>query len=264
MNDPAPEIVVCADLETCVERAARRIVSAASTAIGARGRFAIALAGGSTPEPLYESLGDSPGRDALDWSRVEVFWGDERCVPPDHPDSNYRMARAALLDAVPIPPERIHRIRGEEPDPEYAADLYERELHRELSSSPRDTPRLDLVLLGLGTDGHTASLFPESEALEEKDRLVAAVKASTPTLQPPVVERVTLTPPAINAADEVLFLVAGEEKAPAVEAVLEGPREPRRWPAQAIDPGPGRLAWLVDAGAARSLSDLHAPEGREP
>lgn len=254
-----PEIVVCADRGTLSERAARRVVTAATTAIGARGGFAIALAGGSTPGPLYRELADAPHRDAIDWSRIHVFWGDERCVPPDHEESNYRMARETLLDAVPIPGRRIHRIHGEEPDPEYAADLYEREIHRTLASPPRETPRLDLVLLGLGSDGHTASLFPESPALEADDRLVVAVKASEPRIQPPVVERITLTPRALNAADETLFLVVGEEKAPAVRAVLEGPREPRRWPAQAVRPEAGRTTWMLDAAAASELSGIPGP-----
>ncbi|MBW3660268.1 MAG: 6-phosphogluconolactonase [Gemmatimonadetes bacterium] len=255
MSGP-PEIVVCAGRDSLYERAARRVAEAARASTAARGRFAVALSGGSTPRPLFERLADPTRGQAVAWEIAHVFWADERCVPQDHEDSNYRLANEALLEAVAIPPERVHRIHGEELDPEEAAARYERELRETLSVPPRATPHLDLVLLGLGPDGHTASLFPDSEALDRADRLVVEVAASEPRMQPPVVERITLTPRAINAAYEVLFLVTGEAKAPAVAAVLEGPREPARWPAQAIDPLEGRVSWLLDAAAAAKLAGL--------
>lgn len=258
---PAPEIVVCAGRDSFYERAVQRFVQAARTATAARGRFAVALSGGSTPEPLFERLAEPEIRDAVPWEATRVFWADERCVPPDHEDSNYRLARKTLLDTVGIPPDRIHRIEAEAPDPDEAAERYERQLHETLSVTPRSLPHLDLVLLGLGADGHTASLFPESAAVGETDRLVIAVRASEPSMQPPIVERITLTPPALNAAWDALFLVAGEAKAPAVAATLEGPRAPREWPAQLVEPVEGTVTWLLDAAAASDLSGFEQTAG---
>lgn len=250
----APEIVVCAGRDSLHERAARRFVQAARTAVAARGRFAVALSGGSTPRPLFERLADPALQGAVAWEAVDVFWADERCVPPDDERSNYRMAREALLDLVPVEDGRVHRIACGDAEPEAAARRYEALLRDALGGAPDAVPRLDLALLGLGADGHTASIFPGSAALEETDRLALAVPASEPGMPDPVVDRVTLTPPALRAAREVVFLVAGEAKAPAVAATLEGPRDPVRWPAQAIDPPGGDLAWLLDAGAAAGLA----------
>lgn len=258
----APEIVVGARPGSVHERAARRFASAAAAAIAARGRFAVALAGGSTPRPLYERLAAPPHRDAIDWARVDVFWGDERCVPPDHPDSNHRLAREALLDRVPVPAGRIHRIEGEDPDPDRAARRYEAELRRVLDAPPPGVPRLDLALLGLGEDGHTASLFPGSPALAVDDRLVVAVRASEAGVGPPVVDRITLTPPALAAARAALFLVVGEAKAEAVRATLERSGESGRWPARTVDPA--AATWLLDAAAAGRLEGLASAAGEAP
>ncbi|MDX1661100.1 MAG: 6-phosphogluconolactonase [Gemmatimonadota bacterium] len=257
MSD-APEIVACADRDGLYERAARRFVEAARTAASARGRFAVALSGGSTPVPLFELLAEPELRDAVPWERVRVFWADERCVAPDHEDSNYRLARETLLEPVGIAADRVHRIEGELPDPEEAAARYEREMRRALAPTPEATPHLDLVLLGLGEDGHTASIFPGSEAVEATDRLVVGVPATEPAMQPPIIERITLTPAAINAGRDVVFLVTGEAKAPAVAATLEGPHAPRQWPAQRIDPVEGRATWLLDTAAASGLSGLES------
>lgn len=258
----APEIVVCAGRDSFYERAAQRFVQAARTATAARGRFAVALSGGSTPRPLFERLAEPELRESVPWETVHVFWADERCVPPDDDRSNYRLARETLLDPVGIDPRRIHRIAGEAPDPEQAAARYERELRETLSVIPGSLPHLDMVLLGLGDDGHTASLFPGAGAVRETDRLVVAVRASEPSMQPPVVERITLTPPAINAAWDALFLVTGEAKAPAVAATLEGPRAPSKWPAHAVDPVEGSVTWLLDGPAASELVGFEetAPE----
>lgn len=245
-----PTLEVHPGPEELAAAAADRVAALARRAVESRGRFAVALAGGSTPRPVYARLAG----DDLPWASIDVFWGDERCVPPDHDHSNYRMARETLLDAVPLPAARIHRIRGEEPDPEVAADLYERTLRRELGSPGEGAPRLDLVLLGLGPDGHTASLFPRTPALDALDRLVAVVRASEPTLLPPVVERITLTPPAIDAARHVVFLVAGEEKADAVAAVLADEGEDDAWPARHVRPDDGELVWLLDEAAAGGLA----------
>ena len=196
----------------------------------------MALAGGSTPRSMYAQLAAAPFASMVEWSKVQVLWGDERCVPPDDKASNYRMAREALLDHVPVAAANVHRIRGED-DPNEAAAAYEREMQR-----------MDLVLLGLGEDGHTASLFPGAVAAHDDPRRVIAVRA-------PVVPawRVTLTPVVINAATEVAFLVAGAAKAGVVQRVLEGPRRPHKLPAQLIAPASGRVAWFLDAAAAAEL-----------
>ncbi|HHS97595.1 MAG TPA: 6-phosphogluconolactonase [Chloroflexi bacterium] len=223
------------DRNALARAAAERFVAAADEAVRARGRFFVALAGGSTPRPAYRLLADPACASRVDWDRVHLFWGDERCVPPDHPESNYRMVREALLDRVPIPVENVHRIRGEWP-PEEAAAAYEAELRAIFGPDGR----LDLVLLGLGADGHTASLFPGSAALDERERWVAAVFAD-----PVGTWRITLTPPALNGAREVLFLVVGKPKAEALARVLAG------WdlPAGRIRPRSGRLSWFVDRDA---------------
>lgn len=212
----------------------------------------VALSGGVTPRGLYERLAAPPYVSTVPWSLVQVLWGDERCVAPDQAASNYRMTREALLDHVPIPAEHVHRIRGED-IPTEAALAYERTLRAVLRTPqgpPRDTPgaRIDLVLLGLGDDGHTASLFPGASEVADGEPWVAARYHVAGALW-----RVTLTPVLINAAAEVLFLVSGEAKAAIVRRVLEGPRRPQELPAQLIAPAGGRLLWLLDAAAAGDL-----------
>lgn len=204
----------------------------------------VVLSGGSTPKRLYQLLATDTFARRIDWQRLHVFWGDERCVPPDHADSNYRMARESLLDHVPIPDENVHRIAGEL-DPTQAAALYEQHLRAFFSGQPR----FDLILLGLGNDGHTASLFPHTPALDERERWVVADYYAP--VQPPW--RVTLTPPAINAAARVVFLVSGEEKADMLRRVLEGEFKPHELPAQLIQPISGELTWLVDETAASRI-----------
>ena len=226
--------------EALAEEAARRFARAASDAVRSRGEFVVALSGGETPRRLYERLAAPPYLSDIPWSRLQVLWSDERCVPPDHAGSNYRMAREALLDLVPIPAERVHRIRGEDA-PTDAARAYEQTL--------RTLRRADLVLLGLGEDGHTASLFPGAEG-NDGERWVAA-RFHVPS----GLWRVTLTPVFINAAAEVMFLVSGEGKAAIAHRVLEGPRRPQELPAQLIAPADGRLFWLLDAAAARDLEE---------
>jgi 6-phosphogluconolactonase len=230
---------VYADKERLAEAAARLFVERAQRSIDGTGRFAVALAGGSTPQRAYELLADAH-RDDLDWGKVHVFFGDERGVPPDHEDSNYRMANEALLSRVPV--GSAHRMRGELPPPEAAAD-YEREL-RGFFGGP---PVFDLVMLGIGEDGHTASLFPRTPALDATDRLAAAnpvEKLGT--------TRLTLTAPTINASREVVFVVAGGGKAEALKEILEGDADPRDYPAKLIRPA-GDPTWMVDRAAARLL-----------
>lgn len=226
--------------EKLAEAAARAFVEEASTAIAERGRFAVALAGGSTPKATYEVLARDHVSD-VDWPNVHVFFGDERTVPPNHEDSNYRMAREALLDHVPV--GFVHRMRGELP-PEEAAAACEEEL-REFSGG--EAPVLDLIMLGIGGDGHTASLFPETSALEVTDRL--AVANPVPKLD---TTRLTLTVPVLNAARQIYFLVAGEDKAEALKEILEGDADPRRYPAKLVRP-PGGVTWMVDGAAAGML-----------
>jgi 6-phosphogluconolactonase len=248
----AAEVEVFRSTDALMQAAADEFVRCAVEATRARGRFAVALAGGSTPAGLYALLARDAYARRIEWARVHVFWGDERCVPPGNPASNYRMAREHLLDRVPVPERSVHRVRGEG-DPAEAATAYERELRAAFATPegpPRPTPgsRFDLVLLGMGGDGHTASLFPGTSAVRERERWVRAQHVAAVSMW-----RVTLTPVVINAAAEVAFLVAGREKAPTLHRVLEGPYQPDALPAQAIAPHAGRLCWLVDAAAAADL-----------
>ena len=224
------------------EAAARVFVEKARRSIDESGRFAVALAGGTTPKATYEILvREYGGPKGLDWSKVHVFFGDERTVPPDHEDSNYRMAQEALLSRVPV--GSVHRMRGEL-DPREAATLYEKDLE-EFFGGP---PVLDLVLLGMGEDGHTASLFPRTPALDVCDRWV--VENPVEKLD---TTRLTLTVPSVNAASAVNFLVSGEGKADALKKILEEVAEPQEYPANLIQPA-GELVWMVDAAAASSLN----------
>jgi 6-phosphogluconolactonase len=233
--------------EALAREAAQRFTDLAREAIDSRGRFSVALSGGSTPTALYGLLAEEPYRAQIPWAQVHLFWGDERCVPPDHPDSNYRMVNETLISHVPIPSANVYRIRGEL-DPDLAARAYEKTL-QDFFCGPRT--RFDLVLLGLGDDGHTASLFPGSDALHERERLAVAVEAR---YHDRPARRVTLTLPALNTARQVLFLVTGSAKAGIVQAVLEGPEG--RLPAQQIRPAAGQTVWMLDREAASQLRGL--------
>ena len=222
--------------------AAREFAARAEEAIEERARFAVVLAGGSTPETMYGILArDYIGR--IDWRKVYFFFGDERSVPPHHEDSNLKMASEVLLDHVPV--ANVHRIRGEL-SPEEAAEAYEEELRTFFQTE--DVPRFDLILLGVGKDGHTASLFPETSALEIHDRWVVA----NPVLKLDTI-RITLTVPVINAALAVHFLVGGEDKAEALRQILEGDADPRAYPAMLVHPH-GGPEWMLDKAAASALS----------
>ncbi|MBC8076862.1 MAG: 6-phosphogluconolactonase [Chloroflexales bacterium] len=242
-------IDVFPDKPALLQAAAERFVTLASEAIAGRGRFTAALAGGGTPKPLYELLASEPYAAQVDWRRVHIGWGDERCVPPDDERSNYRMTRLALLDKVPIPPANIHRIKGEL-TPHKAADDYEREL-RELFGDAAPFGAFDLMLLGLGDNGHTASLFPGTAALREERRWVVPQYVEVVTMW-----RVTLTAPLISAAANVLFLAEGAAKAGVLRRVIEGPHDPDVLPAQLIQPQAGALRWMLDAAAAAELDKL--------
>lgn len=237
------------DPEAVSRAAAQDLVDLARAAIGERGRFCVALSGGSTPRRMYEILSEGPCWAQIDWSGVEFFWGDERMVPPEHPESNYGLAAAALLGKLGIAPERIHRIHGELPDPEQAAARYRDELARVFAAPPDGLPPIfDLILLGMGPDGHTASLFPFSQALTERRHWVVGHHVAR--LGKP---RITMTPPILNRAAEVRLLVTGADKAGALREALLGPSEPERLPVQLVAPEAGRLVWLVDHAAAAEL-----------
>jgi 6-phosphogluconolactonase len=242
---PGSEIQVLADASTVAEFASAQMIQIAKDAIAARGRFCIALAGGSTPHLLYTSLTQPEKLAQIDWSSVQVYWGDERCVPPDDPDSNYLMARQVLLDHAPLPAENVHRICGEL-EPEHAAQMYEAELRQ--VSPETNIPRFDLVLLGLGEDGHTASLFSGSSALAETKRWVVSVEHTAPP--PPLVTRISLTLPVFNAAANLIFLVSGSGKAGIFSRLIQKIDRPNLLPAQLIRPQNGRLVWAVDRLAA--------------
>jgi 6-phosphogluconolactonase len=249
------EVVILEDAAAVAREAAGRVVALAADAVTRRGRFALALSGGSTPRALHTLLTLEPLRSRVAWERLEVFWGDERCVPPTHSDSNYRMARETLLDAVPVPAARIHPIAAGTGDPGAVAVAYEAEIARVLGGTPGGPPpAFDLVLLGMGADGHTASLFPDTAALAERRRWVVA--NHVPKLG---VDRITLTWPILNRAAHVLFLVAGGDKAAVLREVLEEPADIARLPSQGIRLEAGRLVWLVDRAAAAQLTSTPNP-----
>jgi len=235
------DILIFPDLTGLARQAAARFAGLAAQAATARGCFTVALSGGATPTGLYHLLAQAPYRDRLPWSRIHLFWGDERCVPLDHPESNYRQAQETFISRVPIPAANVHRILGEL-SPDAAAHAYSAEL-RAFFGDP--WPTFDLILLGMGDDGHIAALFPGSPAIHETEKPVVA---TTGQYQDRPAQRVTLTLPAINAARDIFFLVAGAAKAPAVHAVLHGP--PAGFPAQQVHPA-GCLTWFLDEAAAQ-------------
>lgn len=233
-----------------VDGAADFIAGVADAAITERGRFVIALSGGGTPKPIYARLATADYRDRIAWEKVHVFFGDERCVLPDDVRSNYRMAREAWFDHSPMPPENIHRIHGED-DPAREALRYEQDIARLYRSA--GLPAVDLILLGMGDNGHTASLFPGTAALRETKRWVVAQYVEVMTTW-----RVTFTAPLINAARYVAFLAEGAGKAQMLWNVLEGPYQPDVWPSQLVQPLSGELHWLVDAAAAAKVNATSA------
>jgi 6-phosphogluconolactonase len=247
--DAQPEIKVLPDPAAIAAEAAERIVRAADEAIALSERFRIGLSGGSTPKQLFQLLASDAYRDRIDWTHVEVFFVDERCVPPDHADSNYRMARETLLSKVPIPGDNVYPMRGEVDPPDEAAKAYGRMLKEKFGGPTIEQGGgLDVALLGMGEDGHTASLFPGTPAVTEtKHRCVAnyAEKSTTGKSW-----RLTLTAPFINRSRDVIVMVAGASKTRILAEVLEGPRDPQRLPIQLIEPASGRMTWLVDAAAA--------------
>ena len=247
------ELVVLPSGSEVAQEGAHRFADLANEAIAESGRFTVALSGGSTPRTIHQILAAPPYHDRVDWSKVFIFFGDERCVPPDDAESNYRMAKETLLSQVPIPEDHVYRMRGEA-DPNEAAAEYGDQLQKFFGlndgngPSPENFPRLDLIFLGMGPDGHTASLFPETSALQERSKPVTAnyvAKLNT--------NRLTLTAPSINRAANIIFLITGDSKADALKEVLEGEYQPQIYPSQLIQPGEGKLTFLVDQAAAANL-----------
>lgn len=230
------------------QAAGEEVLHSATDAISRRGRFTIALSGGSTPKNLYTLIAANASA-SLPWSQVFFFFGDERQVPPTDAESNYRMANETLLSKVPVPPNNVFRIPTENPDASAVAEAYEKTLQKFFTLQPGEFPRFDLILLGMGPDGHCASLFPETEALQEKSRLVVAnwvEKLHT--------NRITLTLPVLNAARRVAFLVSGSDKAAVLHEVLESNAPGEKYPSKLVRPSDGKLIWFVDRGAASQLS----------
>jgi 6-phosphogluconolactonase len=239
-----PEIRVLKTAIDLFEAAAAEFVAQACAAVRAQGKFTLALSGGSTPRTLYSLLARKPG---IPWDKICIFWGDERHVPPDQPESNYRMANEALLSKVALRPENIFRIHAEEKDAAAAALQYEQTLKDFFHLSPGEFPRFDLIFLGVGPDGHTASLFPGTAALNETNRLL--VSNWVPKFN---TDRITFTFPVLNAAACVIFLLSGADKAATLQEVLEN--KSADLPSQRVRPVNGKLIWMVDEPAARTLS----------
>ncbi|HZH02470.1 MAG TPA: 6-phosphogluconolactonase [Myxococcaceae bacterium] len=242
------ELRICQTADALARESAEYLVERAIETVKARGRWTVALSGGSTPERLFQCWAEPALRDRMPWAQVHLFWGDERHVPPDHEDSNYGMALRAFISSVPITEANVYRMPAENSDAATAAAAYEETLRRFFALPNNAFPRFDLMLMGLGPDGHTASMFPGNDALTEGRRWVVA-----PYVPQFSTYRISITFPVINAAEEVMMLVSGESKAPAVKEVREGPRDPLRLPAQAIAPRNGRMIWWLDRSAARDL-----------
>jgi 6-phosphogluconolactonase len=240
------DIRIYDNLETLSIAATELFIESAAQAVTERGRFLVALSGGTTPMKLYELLTQSPYREQIDWSHLYVFWGDERCVPVEDLENSYRQAHDVLLSHTPIPLENIHRVHSEL-EPDAAAINYAITLKR-FASAPLDWPRFDLVLLGLGEDGHTASLFPGSDV-----KVFTPTRAVTAQYQDRPAKRVTLTPLVFNEARRIIFLVSGGSKAEILANVLNGKHQPEQLPAQRIHPIDGELIWMVDQSAASKL-----------
>lgn len=241
----SPTIQVFATPADLFHAAAEEFIRIGRTAIGAQGRFTVALSGGSTPRGLHLQLAKDYAGFA--WNRTFAFLGDERFVPPDHPDSNYRMAHETLLSKVAIPPANVHRVQTENHDAPHAAAEYETDVRKFFELRPNGFPRFDLILLGLGPDGHTASLFPGTEGLKERSKLVIANWVEKFNAF-----RISFSYPVLNRAAEVMFLVSGADKADAVHQVLKGSTPPL--PAQQVQPTDGKLIWMLDEAAASKLT----------
>ncbi len=243
---PEPKIVVVNDAAELFVHAAEEIAHVAGEAICTHGEFTFCLSGGSTPASTYELLA-TRFLNSVDWKEVRFYWGDERCVPPEHPESNYAMANRTILSKLAIKPEQVFRMRGELPPQEGALD-YEKQLKASFGLGDGEFPRFDLILLGLGDNRHTASLFPGDPAIHEARRSVVAVDVDAEPRN-----RLSFTAPVLNNAERVMFLAAGQKKAEAVRDIIDGPRDPDRFPAQIVAPENGAVTWFLDRAAASLL-----------
>lgn len=241
------DTIICADVEELSRKAAERFIDLARNAIARNGRFIVALSGGSTPRALYSLLASPGYNERIEWNKIHLYWGDERCVPPHHPDSNFLMVQETLLANITIPRENFHRIAAEF-DPAAAAADYEEQIQKLFQLSPGALPRFDLILLGLGEDGHTASLFPDNPALDDTRHIVAGAY-----IEKLKAHRVTLTLPVINRAAEIVFLVAGRDKAAVVQQIVGESPNGSTLPAARVRPTNGRLVWLITKDAASEL-----------
>jgi 6-phosphogluconolactonase len=239
-------IAIYPDKHTLSQHAAEYVMRIANESIDLHGHFTIALTGGTTPGELYSLLGSEPFISQIDWQLVHIFWGDERCVPYNSPESNFYLAHEALLQKISIPESQIHLMPADQLDRDAASQAYTVEMQNTFGTN--GIPSFDLIHLGMGPEGHTASLFPHQASLQEKHRLVMPVSVPKP---PP--DRLTFTPPLLNAARNVLFLVTGNEKADALHAVLEGEYQPDEYPAQIVRPTNGEVVWMLDKAAAQNL-----------
>ena len=239
-------IAIYDDKHTLSQHAAEYIMRIAQEAIDLHGHFTIALTGGTTPGEVYSLIGSEPFRSQIDWQLVHIFWGDERCVPHNSPESNFYLAQEVLLAKIAIPKSHIHPMPADQPDRDVASQAYTVEMQHTFGTN--GIPSFDLIHLGMGPEGHTASLFPHQASLHEKQRLVMPVSVPKP---PP--DRLTFTPPLLNAASNVLFLVTGSDKADALQAVLEGEYQPDEYPAQIVRPPNGEVVWMLDKDAAKNL-----------
>jgi 6-phosphogluconolactonase len=249
-----PEIRVSEDTAALNSAMAKEIARLSKEAIAKRGAATVVLSGGSTPKALYALMGTPEWRDKFDWAHIHLYWEDERFVPPDSPDNNYGMVKKALLSQVSIPDANVHRVMTEKGKPEEVAAAYEQTIRRDfqslkLGSNSNEIPQFDIIILGLGTNGHTASLFPHTSVLDEKKLLVAALYVEEVKM-----ERITMTLPLLNNARNTYFFLAGAEKAEVVKQVLRGPRQPEQLPAQLIEPYERTLVWMMDKPAARLIT----------
>jgi 6-phosphogluconolactonase len=242
-----PKLIILNDAAELYVRAAEETAHIAGESVCTHGEFTLCLSGGSTPAATYDLLATRFNL-SVDWKEVQFFWGDERCVPPENPESNFAMANRTMLSKLTLRPDQVHRMRGED-QPAAGAAAYEVELRRHFGLGDSEFPRFDLVMLGLGDNRHTASLFPSDPAIHETQRMVVAVDVDAEPRK-----RLTLTPPVINNAQRVMFLAAGQGKAAAVKDILEGPRDPDKFPAQIVAPNDGAVIWLLDKAAASLLA----------
>ncbi len=246
LQQSSNDFLICADPAEVAREAARRFADLAQVFITDNGRFRVALSGGSTPKAMFSILAEAPFAASLPWNAIDFFWGDERCVPPDHADSNYRMANETLLSKVGVPAENIFRIPSEDADPHRAASLYSETIRNAFGDT---SPHFDLIFLGMGADGHTASLFPGTTALSITGEEIAVANY----VEKFQTHRITLTAPVINHARNIFFLITGADKAPALNEVINGERNPSLYPSQLIAPNYGNLLWIVDEAAAGLL-----------